>query len=468
MAKPPAQVYQIKLTLDDTHPPIWRRIVVPGDTTLSKLHDIVQIAMGWQDYHLHEFTINGVRYGDSENDELGNLDIQSEARYKLSELISEAGSRFEYTYDFGDTWDHTLLVEKIHLPQPGTRYPLCLAGKRVCPPEDVGGTGGYEYFQETIRDPDHPEHATFVEWSGGDFDPAAFNAEDITTQLRKVGRGISMEAKDAWPAGAPVSRAEAIGPVADWVRSLSADEREKVESLPLRRDALTLLTYLRDQRAIGTPSTGNLPLKAVRAICAGFVHPPELDHSLGTGEKVYRLRSETEVWPLYWLHALVNVAGLASGGPGRRWQTTPLGERFIGAEAPAQVWILLMTWWTQVNWAIASPWGYGDGQMPAGFLGLTLQQLLTLPVGKSVPFEPFAGRLIGLGRLVWPIKDQESERQILRMIVERVVINPQRDFGILEGEYGPSPVLGPEYRSLVAFQLTPLGLGLLGALRKVI
>src|SRR6266498_6137882 len=99
MSKTTAQVYQIKIMLDDTHPPIWRRIIVPENMTLSKLHDVAQITMGWQDYHLHEFTINGVRYGDPKNDVLSDLNIQSEAGFKLSELISEEGSRFQHTYD---------------------------------------------------------------------------------------------------------------------------------------------------------------------------------------------------------------------------------------------------------------------------------------------------------------------------------------------------------------------------------
>lgn len=152
MTKKPNQIYQIKVTLDDTHPPIWRRILVPGNSSLLQLHDILQIVMGWEDYHLHMYTIEGLIYGDPADDEYGDLGTINEADYKLSQVIYREGQRFKYEYDFGDSWDHTLLVEKILPPVEGTRYPLCLKGKRACPPEDVGGVWGYENFLEAIND----------------------------------------------------------------------------------------------------------------------------------------------------------------------------------------------------------------------------------------------------------------------------------------------------------------------------
>ena len=113
MTKKPHQIYQIKITLKETHPPIWRRILVRDDTTLLKLHDILQIVMGWEDYHLHMFTIKGVIYGNPEDDEYGDLGTVNEAYNTLDTVIEREGQRFDYEYDFGDGWDHTLLVEKI-------------------------------------------------------------------------------------------------------------------------------------------------------------------------------------------------------------------------------------------------------------------------------------------------------------------------------------------------------------------
>src|SRR4030066_1399917 len=198
MAKKPTQIYQIKVTLDDTHPPIWRRILAPGNTTLLKLHDVLQIVMGWEDYHLHMYTIEGMIYGDPEDDAYGDLGTVNETNYKLSQVIHREGQRFSYEYDFGDSWDHTLMVEKILSPVEGIRYPLCLKGKRACPPEDVGGGWGYENFLEAIRNPDHDEHEEYLIWVGGEFDPEAFDLEEVNTRLRGMGRGGSPGAKSPW------------------------------------------------------------------------------------------------------------------------------------------------------------------------------------------------------------------------------------------------------------------------------
>lgn len=116
---------------------------------------------------------------------------------------------------------------------------------------------------------------------------------------------------------------------------------------------ITLLTYLRENKVSGTQSTGNLPLKAVHEICAHFVNSPKLEETIG--EHVYRVRSETDIWPLYFRHVLASVGELVTGGLGRRWKLSPLGERFLAAPAPLQVWLLCVTWWTQINWLIAFP-----------------------------------------------------------------------------------------------------------------
>jgi len=132
-----------------------------------------------------------------------------------------------------------------------------------------------------------------------------------------------------------------------WPHALPDDQQFLADELPLRRDVITLLSYLRDNNVTGTQSTGNFPLKAVHEICARFVNPPKLEEKVG--EKVYRVRSETEVWSLYFRHLLASVGGLVTGGTGRRWKLTPLGERFLAAPAPLQVWLLLATWWTLVD-----------------------------------------------------------------------------------------------------------------------
>jgi hypothetical protein len=183
---PRTQIYQIKVTLQGSDPPIWRRIQVRGDTPLDKLHDILQVVMGWTNSHLHQFIVGEAYFGPS-NPYYEELELSDESAFKLSRITRSEGSAFIYEYDFGDSWTHELRVEKI-IPPEGGQYPVCLAGERACPPEDVGGVWGYEEFLEAIRDPDHPEHERYIEWIGGEFDPEAFDLEAVNAALRRLGR----------------------------------------------------------------------------------------------------------------------------------------------------------------------------------------------------------------------------------------------------------------------------------------
>jgi hypothetical protein len=173
----PTRVYQLKITLKDSKPPIWRRVEVSDSVTLDKLHAIIQAAMGWTDSHLHMFTLGRVSYGvpDPNYDE----DVRDERRAKLNQLLTEPKQKLSYEYDFGDSWTHVVLLEQVREPEPGVRYPRCTAGKRACPPEDCGGIWGYASFLEIIADPEHPEHDEMLEWAGGEFDPELFDLEEV-------------------------------------------------------------------------------------------------------------------------------------------------------------------------------------------------------------------------------------------------------------------------------------------------
>jgi hypothetical protein len=175
-------IYQIKVTLRGSRPPIWRRIQVPGDMTLADLHDVIQAVMGWWDYHLHQFIVEETYYGVPHPDYM--MDMVDEGGVRLKEVADE-GSRFLYEYDFGDSWVHVLEVEEVFAPEPGQAYPVCVDGRRAAPPEDVGGVWGYEQYLEAMADPDHPEHEMYREWRG-DFDPEAFDLEEINAALRKL------------------------------------------------------------------------------------------------------------------------------------------------------------------------------------------------------------------------------------------------------------------------------------------
>lgn len=180
----PRVVYQIKVTLKGSKPPIWRRMQVTSETTLVKLHRMLQRVMGWEGSHLYQFVIGGIAYGDPGM--LGELDVKDARTVTLDTLVRGEKSKFLYEYDFGDSWEHELLVEKILPQEEGKRYPLCLTGKRACPPEDCGGIWGYTSFLEAIRDPKHPEHEEMLEWVGGEFDPDAFDLEEVNTELQRL------------------------------------------------------------------------------------------------------------------------------------------------------------------------------------------------------------------------------------------------------------------------------------------
>ena len=166
-------VVSLKLTLRGTKPPVWRRLLVPGETTLGDLHRAIQATMGWEDDHLHTFDIEGRQYGDPRVVD----DVADEKRVTLNGLIKSGVTRFAYTYDFGDNWEHALLIEKSLPVVEALSRPTCTAGKRRCPPEDCGGPWGYLELLEVLADPAHPEHAERREWLGEDFDPDDFNPE---------------------------------------------------------------------------------------------------------------------------------------------------------------------------------------------------------------------------------------------------------------------------------------------------
>jgi len=139
--------------------------------------------MGWTNSHLHQFIVGQTYFGEPYPDY--GFEMHDERDVRLNQIADE-GARFVYEYDFGDSWEHILLVEKVLEPEPGQQYPVCIKGKRACPPEDVGGVWGYYGFLEAIQDPDHPEHEDYLEWIGEDFDPEAFDLDAVNAALRAL------------------------------------------------------------------------------------------------------------------------------------------------------------------------------------------------------------------------------------------------------------------------------------------
>jgi len=176
--------YTLRVVLRDAPYPVWRGVIVPSDITLARLHDILQAAMGWTDSHLHAFVIDGEKYGPKDPD--GDLDSElallDERRARLGRLVARVGQVFEYQYDFGDNWEHDVTLMAIVDRFPADDLPCVVAGEGACPPEDVGGTPGFEDFLEAMSSPAHDQHDEYVRWHGGGFDANTFSVDRVNAR----------------------------------------------------------------------------------------------------------------------------------------------------------------------------------------------------------------------------------------------------------------------------------------------
>ena len=173
-------LYELKVVLKEIKPPIWREVEVSGDMTLHQLHQGLQVVMGWTNSHLYLFDVDGREYGEPSVE--WEFDVGDSTRTTLEGIVSHDSSSFTYEYDLGDSWIHEITVQRT-VEGAAEERPRCTGGARACPPEDCGGPGGYEYFLEAVANPEHEEHLSMLEWSGGDFDPEAFDAGAVDHAL---------------------------------------------------------------------------------------------------------------------------------------------------------------------------------------------------------------------------------------------------------------------------------------------
>jgi hypothetical protein len=180
-------LYQLKISLRWSKPAIWRRVVVRSDLRLDKLHWVIQVAMPWTNSHLHQFILGRTYYGVPDPDFAGmGSETLNEKKYVLADLAPAAKKKFVYEYDFGDGWQHEVVVEKVLPPDPGFKHPVCLAGANACPPDDCGGIPGYYNLLEALADPKHPEHDDLTEWLGGSWDPKLFDLDATNAALKSL------------------------------------------------------------------------------------------------------------------------------------------------------------------------------------------------------------------------------------------------------------------------------------------
>jgi len=179
------KIFQIQIALKGFKPKIWRRILIPSDLLLSDFHMVIQKTMGWTNSHLHQFIKNRTFYtlrmqDDDLWDEMDNVDYK---KMKISDLLKIEKEKIVYEYDFGDSWEHDIILEKILPIDNNIKYPVCLTGKMNCPPEDCGGVWGYSDMLEVLKNPDHEEYESYIEWLGEEFDPEFFDKNEINKLL---------------------------------------------------------------------------------------------------------------------------------------------------------------------------------------------------------------------------------------------------------------------------------------------
>lgn len=182
------KIYQLNITILDSNPSIWRRVLIGDDTLLPDLHKIIQSVMGWTNSHMHQFIQRGVCYGAS--DPWGEMEVKNYEKIKVSSLLKKENDRLIYEYDFGDNWAHDIVLEKISEKEEGQYYPVCIDGENACPPEDCGGIWGYEDMLMILNNPGHEEYEDTLEWLGDDFDPQDFNKEEVNQLLQSEDFGV--------------------------------------------------------------------------------------------------------------------------------------------------------------------------------------------------------------------------------------------------------------------------------------
>ena len=176
------EVYQLKITLQETKPEIWRRFLVDSSIKLPDLSKVIQTVMGWTNSHLHQFVKDGKIY--SEPDEQSYRESVDYRKIRLNQFMTEEKQSVIYDYDFGDGWSHKIVLEKI-ISDKIQNYPECIGGKRACPPEDCGGPFGYGNLIEILSDPDNEEYDSMMDWLEGDYDPEFFDMEEVNEMLKE-------------------------------------------------------------------------------------------------------------------------------------------------------------------------------------------------------------------------------------------------------------------------------------------
>ncbi|TBW46883.1 plasmid pRiA4b ORF-3 family protein [Marinobacter halodurans] len=353
-------VYQLKVTLSGSRPPIWRRLLVESGTTLQDLHRIIQVAMGWQAAHLHQFeSSDGVFFGDPDEDPDGMMNYVDETSVPLEAVLQREKQTLRYEYDFGDGWEHFVVLEKI-LPGSGdTPLPSCIKAVRQCPPEDVGGLGGFYEFLDVMANPAHPEHDDAREWLGG----VVFDPEFV--DLEAINEGMAHRERLFDPVAAPLFDAD------EECEGLSFNQMEQLMTSPLHcpavfdanldsaliephLDSAPIMRILKalfqelDGKGVRLTPKGNLPRRVVTPLVeaggdAALAEPYR--------DGFARIRSEEDVIHVHLARLLAEIAGFTRKQRGQLLLTQRVKD-WIRKEQWLPIYQeLLLTAMNRFNWS---------------------------------------------------------------------------------------------------------------------
>jgi len=459
-----SNLLQIKISIKNIQPSIWRRIFVSDKITLLDLHSVIQAVFSWQDYHLHEFKINHISFGDPANDDFGDHPLLNEAEYGLSSLGLTKGARFTYIYDFGDNWEHSLVIEEVIPIEKGTKQLRCIDGKRACPPEDVGGIYGYAEFLNILKNPQHDEYKSTLDWVGGTFNPNDFNLSAANERL-----DLFIKKKSEWYPRPEYSLEGQFGwsdsqiGLNKFLNQITAEDKVTITQLPLRRDVVSLVTYIKEHKIKGTNSTGNFPRNAVQDIASLLAVPPVLKHEFR--DLTIEFRYERDVRPVYTVHLLAYLAGLIEGSKGHSWSLTSEGKNFLISSSSEHFFILFITWWFKGDWSdFPVSFQIKDG-FEIQFLDVVHSTLMELSPRESTDYSTFVLRMMELTGLKFSTHDFDSGLSRLKSDFEFAIVEPLESFAVLTTERKKNHDMF-DYAELSTISLTEIGCKILKSLKK--
>ena len=378
----------------------------------------------------------------------------------LDEIIPKfvsVGESFSYIYDMGDGWIHDILVESVEESGKNAGLAHCISGERSCPPENIGGIPGYQELLDRLSDQRTQRINEFSVENGYSFDPNNFNKEEVNRRLEDYNLLLQIPTTSYW------NREFYFYAVpqffsSDWSQQLSEQNSQYAEFLPFRRDVVTLLTYLQNNKVKGTKALGNFPRKHIRNLTAGFIDPPVLDIQID--EQIWKLQSEDDVPELVFMHVFLNSAGLIIGAENVDWFVSNLGESFLILEPKNQIWFMASYWIFLFNWNFC--YLYSDESLSVNYY-LFQNRLMRLVLDYPLNIPIKIDQLIQDLDKVLPDWFQGGDFADKRRYILDVVIKPFGKLGLFDTSKNRAYEF-PRYKNFENIIFTEFGSSLIASL----